>query len=207
VGPRQSLKIFLHDPQGSERIPIEMLLRMAQVILRRHDMKNVQTQFRVATTETPLGVVLVVAGDRGIRAIELGDDRETMLGDFARRHLRTQLVEDAHGLQQILAEVVALIAAPAMDHALDLDPDGTDFQLRVWRALRTIAVGSTASYSDVAQRIGRPTATRAVARACAQNTLAVAIPCHRVVRADGSLSGYRWGTARKRALLARERAA
>lgn len=162
-----------------------------------------QNRCRFATAETSLGIVLVALGQCGIRAIELGDTRETLVDDFTRRHPGAHLAEDAADVQQALAAVTALIAAPG-DHDLPLELHGTDFQLAVWRALRAIAPGSTASYADIARRIGEPTAARAVARACAANTLAVAIPCHRVVRADGSLAGYRWGAALKRALLARE---
>ena len=123
------------------------------------------------------------------------------------RFPKALLVGGDERFERLVAEVVGLVEAPAQGLDLPLDVRGTAFQQRVWQALRAIPGGSTASYAEIAERIGRPKAVRAVARACATNPVAVAIPCHRVVRADGALSGYRWGIERKRALLERERAA
>jgi AraC family transcriptional regulator of adaptative response/methylated-DNA-[protein]-cysteine methyltransferase len=115
------------------------------------------------------------------------------------------LVGGDEGFERLVAEVVGLVEAPAQRLDLPLDVCGTAFQQRVWQALRAIPSGSTASYADIAERIGQPKAVRAIAQACAANPVAVAIPCHRVVRTDGALSGYRWGVERKRALLDREK--
>ena len=120
------------------------------------------------------------------------------------RFPRAELVGGDAGFEHLVAQVVALVEQPGVGHDLPLDVRGTAFQQRVWQALRRIPPGQTVSYADIAARIGSPKAVRAVAQACAANTLAVAIPCHRVVRSDGALSGYRWGVARKRALLERE---
>jgi AraC family transcriptional regulator of adaptative response/methylated-DNA-[protein]-cysteine methyltransferase len=122
------------------------------------------------------------------------------------RFPRARLLGGDRRFQRLVARVVGLVEAPAVGLDLPLDLRGTAFQQRVWRALRRIPAGETATYREVARRIGAPSAVRAVARACASNALAVAIPCHRVVRSDGASSGYRWGIARKRALLARETA-
>lgn len=158
---------------------------------------------RFAFGETSLGPVLVAGTARGIAAVLLGDDREALLRDLRRRFPKTALIGDDR-LDGWLAKVVALVEAPAAAPELPLDARGTPFQQRVWRALREIAPGTTASYAQIAARIGLPRATRAVAQACGANPLAVLVPCHRVVRGDGGLSGYRWGVARKRALLALE---
>jgi AraC family transcriptional regulator of adaptative response/methylated-DNA-[protein]-cysteine methyltransferase len=123
------------------------------------------------------------------------------------RFPKAQLVGGDHTFEQLVAKVVGFIEAPAQGLDLPLDIRGTAFQKRVWNAIRDIPAGATASYAELARRIGRPSASRAVAQACASNTLAVAIPCHRVVRRDGGLSGYRWGVERKEALLTRETAA
>jgi AraC family transcriptional regulator of adaptative response/methylated-DNA-[protein]-cysteine methyltransferase len=154
--------------------------------------------------ESSLGVVLVAQSERGIAAILMGDTRGELVADFERRFAGSRLRQDAAGVAASLAAVVAMIDTPSAACELTLDPQGTPFQQRVWAALREIARGTTQSYAEVARRIGAPQAVRAVAGACAANRLAVAIPCHRVRRSDGGLSGYRWGVARKRALLARE---
>jgi AraC family transcriptional regulator of adaptative response/methylated-DNA-[protein]-cysteine methyltransferase len=139
-------------------------------------------------------------------AIALGDDPQALLHELQDRFPRAELVGGAAGFEALVAQVVGLIEQPGIGIELPLDLRGTAFQQRVWQALRQIPAGQTASYADIAARIGSPTSVRAVARACAANTLAVAIPCHRVIRSDGALSGYRWGVERKRELLSRERA-
>jgi len=159
---------------------------------------------RFAVGECSLGSVLVAATGHGVCAILLGDDPDALVQDLQRRFSNAQLVGGDAEFEQLVARVVGLVESPGQSLNLPLDVRGTVFQQRVWRALREIPAGSTVSYSQVAARIGAPKAVRAVAQACASNTVAVAIPCHRVVRRDGGLSGYRWGIERKRALLERE---
>jgi AraC family transcriptional regulator of adaptative response/methylated-DNA-[protein]-cysteine methyltransferase len=151
-----------------------------------------------------LGSILVAASDRGICAIALGEDPDALLRDLQDRFLRAELVGGDSGFEQTVAKIVGFVEDPRKGLDLPLDIRGTAFQQRVWEALRAIPAGKTASYAEIAQAIGKPAAHRAVARACAQNPLAVAIPCHRVIRKDGDASGYRWGVARKRELLNRE---
>jgi AraC family transcriptional regulator of adaptative response/methylated-DNA-[protein]-cysteine methyltransferase len=151
--------------------------------------------------------VLAAATGRGICAISLGDDAEALVAQLKSRFRKADIAPAGADFSQTLAKVIALIEAPGAPHALPLDVRGAAFQERVWQALTRIPPGSTASYSQVAKAIGAPAAARAVARACASNVMAVAIPCHRVVRADGALSGYRWGPERKQAILAREKQA
>ena len=162
---------------------------------------------RFAVGECSLGSILVAASDQGICAILLGDDPDALARDLQDRFPKARLIGGDPGFERWVAEVVGFVEAPQLGLALPLDVRGTAFQQRVWRALSEIAPGSRASYAEIAGRIGAPRAVRAVAKACAANPLAVAIPCHRVVRHDGALSGYRWGVERKRALLAREAAA
>ena len=159
---------------------------------------------RFATGRSSLGAVLVAASERGVCAILMGDDAGALAGDLAVRFPRARLIDGDAKTEAMVAEVVGAIEAPRRGLDLPLAIGGTAFQRRVWQALRAIPAGATASYGEIARRIGAPGAARAVARACAANPLAVAVPCHRVVRNDGTLSGYRWGAARKRALLARE---
>jgi AraC family transcriptional regulator, regulatory protein of adaptative response / methylated-DNA-[protein]-cysteine methyltransferase len=140
-------------------------------------------------------------------AILFGDDPDTLVRDLQDRFPKARLIGGDRAFEQLVATVVGFVEAPAHGLDLPLDVRGTAFQQRVWQALREIPSGSTASYAEIARRIGQPKAVRAVAQACASNGIAVAIPCHRVVRTDGALSGYRWGVERKRALLDRERAA
>lgn len=144
--------------------------------------------------------------ERGICAILLGDDPEQLLRELQDQFRNAQLIGGDAGFEQLVAVVVGFVEQPALGLALPLDVQGTAFQERVWQALREVPLGSRVSYTDIAQRIGAPKAVRAVAQACAANHLAVAIPCHRVVRRDGDLSGYRWGVERKRQLLERETA-
>lgn len=157
-----------------------------------------------AVAQCSLGALLVAHSGRGLCAILLGDDPDVLVRDLQDRFAQAQLVGGDASFESLVAQVVAFVEAPGRGLDLPLDVQGTAFQQRVWQALRTIPVGQTASYAEIAARIGAPAATRAVAQACGANALAVAIPCHRVVRSDGALSGYRWGVERKRALLERE---
>ena len=159
---------------------------------------------RFAVGQCSLGAILVAQSERGICAILLGDDPHQLVCDLQDQFRRANLIGADAEFEQLIARVVGFIEAPAIGLDLPLDVRGTAFQERVWQALREIPVGSTASYADIALRIGSPKAVRAVAQACGANSLAVAIPCHRVVRSDGNLSGYRWGVERKRSLLERE---
>lgn len=165
-----------------------------------------EVAIRFAVGECSLGSILVAQSDRGVCAILLGDDPNALISDLERRFPRADLLGGDEAFEQVVAAVVGFVEAPCLGLDLPLDIRGTAFQQRVWSALRTIPAGETASYKDVAEKIGSPTSTRAVAAACGANSIAVAIPCHRVVRTDGGISGYRWGVERKRALLAREQA-
>jgi AraC family transcriptional regulator of adaptative response/methylated-DNA-[protein]-cysteine methyltransferase len=170
--------------------------------------EEADAQIRFAIGESSLGLVLVARGERGVCAILMGDDSGELIRDLQDRFPETDAIGDDEDCEQLIAKVVEFVETPAigLDLPLDLPLDlgGTAFQRRVWEALREIPVGSTASYADIANRIGSPRSVRAVAQACGANALAMAIPCHRVVRSDGSLSGYRWGIERKRMLLDRE---
>jgi AraC family transcriptional regulator of adaptative response/methylated-DNA-[protein]-cysteine methyltransferase len=161
-------------------------------------------EIRFAIGECSLGSILVARSARGVCAIMLGDEPEALVRSLQERFPRAELIGGDAEFEELVAKVVGFIEAPGLGLDLPLDVRGTAFQQRVWQALREIPVGRTATYSEIAGRIGAPGAVRAVAGACAANALAVAIPCHRVVRTDGSLSGYRWGVERKRALLERE---
>jgi len=162
------------------------------------------TEIRFAVGQCSLGSILVACSDRGICSIMMGDDPQSLLRELQDRFPKAHLIGADAKFEQWVARVVGLVEQPQLGLDLPLDVRGTAFQRRVWQALRRIPAGRTASYADIARRIGSPRAVRAVARAIASNHLAVAIPCHRVVRSDGSLSGYRWGVERKRALLERE---
>ncbi|MBI3804180.1 MAG: bifunctional DNA-binding transcriptional regulator/O6-methylguanine-DNA methyltransferase Ada [Nitrospirae bacterium] len=166
---------------------------------------GIGASIRFAVGECSLGAILVAATPQGICAILLGDDPNLLLHDLQDRFPKAALIGGDADFEQSVAKVVAFVEAPAIGLDLPLDVRGTAFQQRVWQALREIRAGDTASYTEIAARIGSPKAVRAVAQACASNPIAVAIPCHRVVRNDGALSGYRWGVERKRALLAREK--
>lgn len=159
---------------------------------------------RFAVGQCSLGAILVAQSDRGVCAILLGDDPHRLVCDLQDQFRLANLIGADAGFEQLIAQVVGFVEAPAIGLDLPLDVRGTAFQERVWQALREIPPGQTASYAQIAQRIGAPTSMRAVAQACGANRLAVAIPCHRVVRSDGNLSGYRWGVERKRQLLERE---
>jgi AraC family transcriptional regulator of adaptative response/methylated-DNA-[protein]-cysteine methyltransferase len=161
-------------------------------------------EIRFAVGECSLGSVLVARSPKGVCAILLGDDPDALVRDLQDRFPRATLVGGDTAFEQTVAMVIGFVERPATGLRLPLDVRGTAFQQRVWQALREIPVGQTATYSEIAARIGAPNAARAVAQACGANALAVAIPCHRVVRTDGSLSGYRWGVARKQSLLDKE---
>jgi AraC family transcriptional regulator of adaptative response/methylated-DNA-[protein]-cysteine methyltransferase len=160
-----------------------------------------------AVAECSLGSILVARSAKGVCAILLGDDPDVLVRDLQDRFPHATLVGGNSAFEQVVAKVIGCVENPALGLDLPLDVRGTAFQHRVWQALCEIPVGSTVSYSEIAARIGAPKSARAVAQACGANALAVAIPCHRVVRTDGSLSGYRWGVERKRTLLTREGAA
>jgi AraC family transcriptional regulator of adaptative response/methylated-DNA-[protein]-cysteine methyltransferase len=168
---------------------------------------NANGVIRFAFGESSVGSILVAKSGQGVCAILLGDDRLDLAKELRRRFPQSTLVEGPEDLQDHVAEVIAFVDTPAKDLDLPLDLRGTAFQRRVWQALRDIPTGKTASYTEVAELIGLPKSARAVAQACAANPIALAVPCHRVVRNDGALSGYRWGVERKRVLLEREAAA
>ncbi|HLK40523.1 MAG TPA: bifunctional DNA-binding transcriptional regulator/O6-methylguanine-DNA methyltransferase Ada [Polyangiaceae bacterium] len=159
---------------------------------------------RFAVGQCSLGAILVAATGRGVCAISLGDDPETLVHDLERRFPHANLVGGDAPFERTVARVIGLVERPADGAALPLDVRGTAFQERVWKALGRIPAGKTMSYAELARAVGAPGSARAVARACAANPVAVAIPCHRVVRTDGNAAGYRWGVERKRVLLARE---
>ena len=163
-----------------------------------------RNEIRFAIGECSLGSILVAKSTKGVCAILLGDDPEALARDLQDRFAHATLIGGDAKFEALVAKVVGFVEAPAIGLVLPLDVRGTAFQQRVWQALRKIPAGATASYREIAARIGAPKAVRAVAQACASNPIAIAIPCHRVVRHDGGLSGYRWGVERKRALLERE---
>lgn len=153
-----------------------------------------------------LGSILVAQSSKGVCAILMGDDPGELLRDLQDRFPRAELEGGDQDFEQVIAQVISYIEEPGQGFSLPLDIRGTSFQQRVWQALREIPPGQTRNYTDIGKNIGAPKAVRAVASACAANALAVVIPCHRVVRSDGSLSGYRWGVERKRTLIELEAA-
>lgn len=165
---------------------------------------GINTPIRFAISKCSLGASLVAMSARGVCAIMLGDDPEILARELQNSFPHAQLIDGDSEFEQLMAKVTGFIEAPALGLDMPLDVHGTTFQQRVWEALREIPLGETVSYTDIARRIGSPKSVRAVAGACAANKLAVVIPCHRVIRNDGALSGYRWGIERKRALLKRE---
>jgi AraC family transcriptional regulator of adaptative response/methylated-DNA-[protein]-cysteine methyltransferase len=165
---------------------------------------GVDTEIRFAVGECSLGSILVAQSVKGVCAILLGDDPEELVLNLQDRFQHAILVGGDAAFEHVIATVIGFVETPALGLGLPLDVRGTAFQQRVWQALREIPVGSTASYAEIATRVGAPNGARAVAQACAANALAVAIPCHRVVRTDGGMSGYRWGIDRKQRLLKRE---
>ena len=161
-------------------------------------------EIRFAVGETALGAILVASSWKGVAAILLGDDPDELVRNLQDRFPKAHLIGADRKYEALVARVVGFVEMPEIGLDLPLDVRGTAFQQRVWQALQEIPVGETVSYAEIARRIGSPKSVRAVAGACAANALAVAIPCHRVVRNDGSLAGYAWGVERKRALLGRE---
>jgi AraC family transcriptional regulator, regulatory protein of adaptative response / methylated-DNA-[protein]-cysteine methyltransferase len=166
--------------------------------------RGLDEQIRFAVGQSSLGAILVAASAKGVCAILMGDDPNQLVRDLQDRFSKAWLVGADAEFESLVAKVVGLVEAPQLGSNLPLDVRGTAFQRRVWKALSTIPAGSTVSYANIAKKIGAPKSVRAVAQACGANPLAIAIPCHRVVRDDGALSGYRWGIERKRALLTRE---
>ena len=162
------------------------------------------TDIFFAIGKASLGSILVAQSNKGVCSILIGEDPEVLIRDLQNRFPKANLIGDEAGYQDLVAKVVGLIEQPGVNLDLPLDIRGTAFQQRVWKALQQIPPGTTATYTEIAKKIGMPKAVRAVAQACGANALAVAIPCHRVIKNDGSLSGYRWGVDRKRALLERE---
>jgi AraC family transcriptional regulator of adaptative response/methylated-DNA-[protein]-cysteine methyltransferase len=163
-------------------------------------------ELRFAVGQSSLGAILVASSAKGVAAILMSDDPDALLRDLQDRFPRARLIGGDPDYERLVAQVVGFVEAPQIGLDLPLDIRGTAFQQRVWQALREIPSGRTASYAEIARKIGAPKAVRAVAGACAANNLAVAIPCHRVVRNDRALSGYAWGVDRKRALIEREAA-
>lgn len=157
-----------------------------------------------AVGQSSLGCLLVAQTNKGVCAILLGDDSKALVRDLRNRFPRAVVTEGGTDVERLLGKVARFIEAPGKGLDLALDVHGTAFQQRVWEALTRIPAGTTVSYTDIARRIGAPKSVRAVAQACGANSIALAIPCHRVVRNDGDLSGYRWGVGRKRTLLERE---
>ncbi|MCR9165326.1 MAG: bifunctional DNA-binding transcriptional regulator/O6-methylguanine-DNA methyltransferase Ada [Nannocystaceae bacterium] len=171
---------------------------------QRYQNRGEGVDVRMTLAETSLGVALVAATPTGICGVALGDDPETLVAELRERFSQANFVATDPTFEGHVASVVAALEGMPPSLELPLDIRGTAFQHRVWRALAAMPQGQTASYADIAAAIGRPRAVRAVAAACAANEIAVLIPCHRVLRSDGSLCGYRWGLERKRALLDRE---
>jgi AraC family transcriptional regulator, regulatory protein of adaptative response / methylated-DNA-[protein]-cysteine methyltransferase len=170
----------------------------------QYRMGGLNEEIRFAVGQTSLGAILVASSQKGVAAILLGDDADELVRDLQDRFPKARLIGADPDYEAMVARVVGFVEAPEHGLGLPLDVRGTAFQQQVWQALQEIPVGATVSYAEIAQRIGLPKSVRAVAGACAANNLAVAIPCHRVVRHDGAISGYAWGVARKRALIERE---
>lgn len=178
--------------------------RLLGMTPRDYKAGGVNARIRFAVGASSLGDILVAASERGICAILMGDDPENLVRNLQDLFPNADLVGGDTGFEAWVARVVGFVEMPKLGLDLPLDVRGTAFQMRVWQALREIPAGETATYSEIAERLGMPRAARAVARACATNVLAVAIPCHRVIRNDGGLAAYRWGIERKRNLIERE---
>lgn len=171
---------------------------------RNYKAGGIGVVIRFAVGQCSLGAILVGQSQRGVCAILLGEDPEALVRDLQDQFPKAELIGGDAGFERLVAQVVGFVEAPSIGLNLPLDVRGTAFQERVWQALREIAPGTTATYTQIAERIGAPKAVRAVAQACRANHIAMAIPCHRVVRRDGDIAGYRWGVDRKRELLRRE---
>jgi AraC family transcriptional regulator, regulatory protein of adaptative response / methylated-DNA-[protein]-cysteine methyltransferase len=165
---------------------------------------GVNEEIRFAVGESSLGAILVASSKKGVVSIFIGDDPDELIRRLQDKFPKAQLIGGDSKYESLVARVVGFVEAPSLGLDLPLDVRGTAFQQRVWQTLRDIPTGQTVSYSEIARKIGTPKAVRAVAGACAANNIALAIPCHRVVRNDGSISGYAWGIERKRALIERE---
>jgi AraC family transcriptional regulator, regulatory protein of adaptative response / methylated-DNA-[protein]-cysteine methyltransferase len=168
--------------------------------------RGVGVTIHYTAVRTSLGLLLVAVTERGICSVALGDDEETLVGSLRAEYPAAELARATDADDRLVDTVVAHVEGRARASDVPLDVKATAFQWQVWRALQRIPEGATRSYQEIARELGHPSAARAVARACASNRVAVLIPCHRVVRGDGALGGYRWGVARKAALLARESA-
>ena len=166
-----------------------------------------QETFRFAHGETCLGTVVAAVGDQGLAAVFLGDNQARLHRELVRTFPQAKLIEDAGALVETLGKVVAAMNSPGAEIDLPLDMRGSDVEMAVWRALRQIPAGETRSYGQIAKTLPLPATAQDVGAACAANLLAVVVPCHPVVKVDGSISGYRWGVSRKRQLLKMERAA
>ena len=169
-----------------------------------HDAATLEKTLQVAMGDSWFGPILVASSEKGVSAILFGSDKDGLRSELRQEFPDAGFVEVAAGQSEAFAKVLRLVEQPGCGLDLPLDMAATDFQRRVWQAIAAIPLGETASYGEIARRIGSPDAVRAVARACGTNRLAVAIPCHRIGRADGSPSGYRWGMTLKQALLDRE---
>jgi len=205
LGRSASVTDAIYDAgfQSSSRF-YEAADRVLGMTPRDYRAGGTNTAIRFAVGQCSLGAILVARSQRGVCAILLGDDPDALARELQDSFPQAELIGGDAAFEQLVAQVVGLVELPALGLDLPLDLRGTAFQQRVWQALREIPAGRTASYAEIAARIGAPTSVRAVAQACGANKLAVAIPCHRVVRSDGQLSGYRWGVERKRQLLERE---
>jgi AraC family transcriptional regulator, regulatory protein of adaptative response / methylated-DNA-[protein]-cysteine methyltransferase len=179
-----------------------MIMKVDAEIRTPSALATEEIQFTIGTSS--LGAVLVARSAKGICAVLFGDDRRALRRDLQRRFPGAGLSDGDATLGELAAEVIAFVESPTGSLNVPIDMRGTELQRKVWQALREIPAGSTVSYSDIANRIGVPGAAHDVAEACAANALAVVVPCHRVIRKDGTLSGYRWGIERKRTLLERE---
>jgi AraC family transcriptional regulator of adaptative response/methylated-DNA-[protein]-cysteine methyltransferase len=183
----------------------EKVIDMLGMTPSRYRAGGTNEEIRFAVGETSLGAILVASSTRGVASILLGDDPDQLVRNLQDRFPKAHLIGADRDYEALVARVVGLVEAPHIGLNLPIDVRGTAFEQRVWQALQEIPAGETASYTEIAHRIGAPGAARAVAVACAANNLAIAIPCHRVIRNDGALSGYAWGAERKRELLDRER--
>src|SRR5688500_4141639 len=205
LGHSETVKEAVYDAgYKSNRRFYETSNELLGMIPSKYRAGGAGTEIRFAVGECSLGSILVARSERGVCAILLGDDPDALARDLQNRFPRANLIGGDAQFEELVAKVVGFVEAPAVGLDLPLDVRGTAFQERGWRALRKIPAGSTATYTEIARRIGAPKSVRAVASACAANALAVAIPCHRIVRSDGGLSGYRWGVERKRVLLDKE---